>query len=176
LYAKTPLVFVVNKSSSVNSISLNEIIDFYNGNNYYWPDGERCRPVLRPLHDSETIKLKKLLPELAPAIDKILGVKGINITQTSQENANVIDIIPGSFGYTTLSLILSEKRTLKVLRFNDIEANLRNLHNGLYPLYKELQIVIKAEKQETRDKFIAYIFSQKGQQILRQLGNQSFSR
>jgi len=170
-YVKTPLVFVIDSRSTINSITTHELQSYYNGKSFHWPNGERCRPIMRPMHDSETMALKKQLPELAAAIDKVLNTNGINITQTAQQNAEAINNIPGSFGYTTLALLLSENRPLKALNFNNIEPTISNLMEGIYPLYKNMELVIKPEKYKERDDFISFIFSEPGRRIIEKYGN-----
>ena len=77
----------------------------------------------------------------------------------------------GSFGPSTLAIILSEKRELKALRINGIEPSASALSAGIYPYYKPLYFVTTSKTSDAARKFIAFAQSNAGQRILRRTGH-----
>ena len=170
-YARSPLVFVVPRELPVSNITTEEIIAFYQGRQRHWPGGERCRPIVRPPGDSETLALRSQAPVLSHALDQILQTPGIRITMTAQENAEVIGGTRGSFGYSTLTLLLSERPPLKVLSYNGVEATPENLTNGSYPFYKTLYMMTRPKPDPAVARFMEFVKSRQGEEILRRFGN-----
>mgnify|MGYP003336752282 CR=1 FL=1 len=96
---------------------------------------------------------------------------GLLVAVTAQECAMALEGHAGSFGPSTLGLILSENRKLKALRINGIEPSAGTLAAGIYPYYKSLYVVTTSKTPDAARKFIAFAQSQAGRKILSQTGN-----
>jgi phosphate transport system substrate-binding protein len=68
-YARTPLVFGVNRSIKTSGLTLASVVEIYAGKRNHWEDGSRVRLILRPPTDSDTPVLKRMSPEMDVAVE-----------------------------------------------------------------------------------------------------------
>lgn len=169
-YAKTPFIFVANNDVKITGLTTKDIVKIYNGETQTWPDGKRVRLVLRSAYESDTITVKSISPEMSAAVDNALSRKGMLIAMTDQESADLIEKTTGSFGVSTLTLVLSEKRKVKILSYNGAGPSVKALSGGAYPLSKSLYFVTKPEQSPLVREFLAFILSPEGARILEEGG------
>lgn len=170
-YAETPFVFVTNNKSA-SGLTTKELIEIYEGKKQIWPDKKQIRLVMRPKKDSDTDVLKGLAPEMHQAIKTGLSREGMIIAITDQENIDKILKAPDSLGATTLTQIISEKISVRVLPFNGIKPGIKAVADGSYPHVKPLYLVVfKSKTSAEAQKLITFIFSPRGQKILSANGN-----
>lgn len=170
-YARTPFVFAVSAKSKVTAITTGEIADLYAGRTQTWPDGSRIRLVLRPAGEGDTVQVKKMTPAIAEALMHAEKIPGTPFALTDQEAANGIERIPGAFGATTLALIKSEDRALRALELNGVAATVQNAVAGRYPHYKRLYAVAQPKPTAAAQRFIAFLRSLDGVEILLRNGH-----
>ena len=153
-YGRSPFVFAVQRNVPVSKISLQDIADIYAGKKTKWDDGELIRLVLRPKGDSDT----QLLQSMSPAIEASLNIayerQGMVIAMTDIDSADNLESLPGSFGTTTLALILSENRKLKVLAIDGVKPDLGTIDDGRAPLKPLLYGFVERQKHFHRRRFI----------------------
>jgi phosphate transport system substrate-binding protein len=170
-YGKTPFVFATSKSNSVSGLTSEQILAIYNGTMSIWPNGKRLRLVLRPETDSDTDMLKSISPAMEHAVKAALQRDGMKFAITDQDSADAIESIPGAIGTSTLSLILSEKRPLKVLALNSFAPSVQTIGNGRYPHFKTFYLVARSPLPEDARQFILFVRSPAGREILTTLGH-----
>ena len=170
-YAKTPFVFVTNKDNRVSSLSTNDLVAIYRGERPTWPDGTRIRLVLRPESDIDTDILKQISPEMNEAVKTALSRKGMIIVMTNQESDSLVEKSAGSLGVSTLSQIVSEKRSSKILSFNGVKPSVRTLADGTYPLVKPFYMITPSKISAPVRMFIGFVRSPTGRQILQENGH-----
>ncbi len=170
-YARTPLVFAVATKSQVKAITLDQVADIYSGKLVNWPDGSQIRPVLRQVGDDNTRQIKLM----SAAIDKALSAAeqrpGMPFATTDQEAADKTESIPGALGVTTLSLINSEDRPLRALTLNGVEPTVANGSSGKYLYVKRFFLITQSQKSAAVKRFIAFIESPAGREILSRAGH-----
>lgn len=169
--AKTPFVFATSQKNPINNVTLDELARLYAGKITSWPDGTLVRPVLRPFTDIDTQITKDMSPALAEAIDAAHRRQGKNIAVTDTDCADELEKIPGSIGASTLSLIQSEHRRLKVLSVDGIAPTLENAAAHKYPYVKTIYLVMPADPSPIAHAFARFIDSASGRAILAQTGN-----
>lgn len=169
--AKTPFVFVTGPNNPVNNVTLDELAGLYSGKTTNWPDGDLVRPVLRPLTDIDTQLVKAMSPALAEAVGKAHHRPGKNIAVTDTDSANELEQIPGAIGTSTLSLIKSENRRLKVLIVDGVEPSIQNVSSKKYPYLKSIYLVAPSKPSPMVQAFTKFIDSASGKAILIQTGN-----
>lgn len=165
-YARTPFVFVTAATSRVAGLSMQELVDIYAGKTERWPDGARIRLVLRPIGDSDSDMIKSMSVAMREAKGKAEQRKGMMFAVTDQDAAASLEKIAGALGPMTLAQIRSEKRSLKVLRLDNIEPSVQSIADGSYPYYKTLLLVTTLQTSAAARQFIAYVQSAPGREIL----------
>lgn len=164
--ARTPLVIATAAPKAPINISQSELIGMIDGTRFTWPDGSRLRFILRPKTDAEHTLLSNLSPQLATALDKAHASQSMNIAATDQDAADTLEHIPGSIGTTTLALIMSEKRPLKILSLDGVRPSLESIRDGSYRLHKPLYLVTVSNPKPQVRAIIAFIESAEGAQLL----------
>lgn len=170
-YARSPLVFAVSAKTKATGLTLDQVADVYTGKLPAWPDGTQIRPILRQAGDDNT----KQVRQMSPALDRALSVAeqrpGMPFATNDQETADKLESIPGALGVTTLCLILSEGRGLRPLAIDGVEPTAANGASGKYPHVKQLYYVAKTEPSADAKRFIAFIHSTSGREVLARSGH-----
>lgn len=169
-YAVTPFVFIVNRSVKTDGLMLAEVADIYAGKRDRWENRSRIRLVLRPRSDSDSPVLKKMSPAMSEAVESALRRDGMIVGMTDQEAADLIQKIPGAFGASTLSLVMSEKRPVRVLSLDGIVPSVRAIAEGSYPYKKTLYFVTRKNPPLEIRRFIEFVRSPAGAAILMKNG------
>ena len=170
-YARTPLVFVVEKSNPVNSITSTQLANLYSGKQLRWSNGNVARPILRPTRDSDSLLVMKELPSLRKSLVAARQRRGVSVGTTDQVAAEMLANVPGAFGTTSLAVILSEQRPLKPLTLDNVAPTIENAKKNLYRFQKKLFLVYKAPVTPLIKKYLKFIQSPEGMKILEQTGH-----
>ena len=166
--ARTPLVLASMRTHV--GFTLNELARIFDGTLRTWPDGSPLRPILRPQSDSETALLRAISPEMDHSLTVAHARQGVHIAITDQDSADAIEHIPGALGTSTLALVLSERRKIKVLPLNGVTPNVTALARGDYPYFKPLYLIARQNPPEPVRAFIVFVRSAQGSKILRDNG------
>lgn len=171
-YARSPLVFVTRKKGGNTSLTYEMIVDIYRGEIKKWPDGTPLRPILRPTGDIDILMLKAISPALQEAVEQAEAREGMVFALDDQENCDLLEKIPGAFGVSTLTQIMTENRALTILPLNGILPVDAGATAGRYPHVKTFQMVTGPRSSSLTAQFIAFVKSAEGRKILIQNGNQ----
>jgi phosphate transport system substrate-binding protein len=169
-YARTPFVFGVHRNVKRTGLTLASVVDIYAGKRSRWEDRGRVRLVLRPPTDSDISVLKKMSPEMNAAVEIALRREGMIVAQTDQDAADVIENTPGAFGSITLALVLSEKRSIRVLDLNGITPSVRAIVDGSYPYTKTFCMVTGKNPSAAVLRFLEFMRSPAATAILARNG------
>jgi phosphate transport system substrate-binding protein len=170
-YGRTPLVFATSPATKTSGLTTQILIDIYAGRKEQWSDGEKIRLVLRPIGDSDSELINNMSPAMRAATRAAEQRKGMAFAVTDQDAANNIERIPGALGPSTLALILSEKRQVKVLALNGIAPSATSIADGTYPLYKQLRLITGPKTPPAAHEFVTFVRSAAGREILSQTGH-----
>ena len=110
-------------------------------------------------------------PRLDAALSDAEKRPGMPYAVTDQENADKIATIPGAFGVTSLALINTENRPLQALRLDGVEPTPQNGIAGTYPHFKRLYLIAQPKPAPAVQRFIAFLQSSVGKEILMRAGN-----
>jgi phosphate transport system substrate-binding protein len=165
----SPFVFAVHPETPLENINLSEIIDIYNGTLSTWHDGSRIRVFLRPVNDADWKIMKSFSIELSRALKQAQKNEGIHLSVTDNDALTYLENVRGSFGPATLTMILAEKRKVKILAFNDIRPGVANGAQKGYPLLKPYFVLSRTNATPAATKFIDFVHSDQGQKILSQV-------
>ncbi len=171
-YARTPFVFAVNGRTARTGVTREDVLAIYEGRKTAWGDGSRIRPVLRPRRDSDADALLAMWPEMRQALDTAYRRDGMVTAMTDQDAADALEKIPGAFGSTTLSLVTTERRSIRVLALDGVDPSLERLADGTYPHAKTFYLVTGVKPSPALCAFIAFIRSPAGASILKTSGQE----
>lgn len=167
---RSPFVFVSHPGSAIKGITLKQVVDIYSGKMTVWPDGSLIRPVLRPMSDSDSTLLMSISPEMESAVKSAHAREGMSIAVTDTDSADMIEKVNGGFGTSTLVLVKSENRNIKILSFDGVLPTSQVLREEKYKLSKPFYLIVRENATESAKKFIAYIQSSKGRELLEKSG------
>ena len=168
-YARTPFAFVVNSNLKMTDLTLEGLAAIYAGKRD-WENGKRIRLVLRPQADSDIEVLKSMSPAMSAAVDIALRREGMIVATTEQDAVDAIESVPGAFGGTTLSLVSSERRALRILALDGVVPSVRTMADGSYPYSKTFFMVTKINPPASVRRFIDFVRSPAGAAILAKNG------
>ena len=168
-YARTPFVFAVNRTVGISGLTLEKVVEIYAGKRD-WEKGKRIRLVLRPREDSDYPILKSMSPAMSAAVDIALSRKGMILATTDHDAADIIENVPGAFGGTTLSLVLSERRSLRVLALDGVAPSVQTMIDRSYPYSKTFYMVTRNNPPAAVRRFMDFVRSPEGTAILERNG------
>ncbi|OGU17341.1 MAG: hypothetical protein A2076_03825 [Geobacteraceae bacterium GWC2_53_11] len=170
-YARSPFVFITNATSSKKDITVPELERIYTDPAPHWPDGSRIRLILRPEKDIDTSMVRSLSPAMEQAMKAVHARPGMIQAISDQESTDAVVKTPGALGCATLSEIISEKRPVNILTFNGVKPDVKNIANGIYPLFKSMYVVIAPKTPPVARDFAAFVNSRLAGRILSATGN-----
>lgn len=169
-YGQTPLLVVTNKAG-VKSVSRAQLAHMIGSPDAKWADGTAVRFILRPQSDAENVRLGEFSPEIKQALNAAHARPGMIRAATDQESADQSERLPGSLGTTSLALLRSEKRSLHVLNIDGVAPSVENLRSGDYPYGKPFVLVTNGTPSAVTQKFIDFVVSDEGRELLVRLGH-----
>ncbi len=169
-YARTPFVFAVHPNAAGRGVTRREVIGIYRGTTSVWRDGTPIRLVLRLRSDSDAETLVDMWPEMAEALSAAYGREGMVTALTDQEAADIMESSSGAFGTTTLSLVATGKRKVRVLALDGIRPGLASLADGSYPYAKTFYLVTGPAPSAAARAFVGFVRSPAGAAILKKSG------
>ena len=170
-YARTAFVFAVNPDVNLSDTTLAEVIDIYAGRKTDWEGGAALRIILRPAADTDTIVLRKISPEMAYAVERSQKREGLIVATTDQDSADEIERTRGSFGTSTLALVVSEQRRIRTLSLSGVTPTTKSVRDGTYPYTKTFFLVTRQAPSPAAGKFIRFVRSPEGKAILSRVGH-----
>lgn len=174
---KEAFVFLINKQNPVESISVQQLQDIYQGNVTSWkelggPDKEIIAYQRPENSGSQTIMLSTVMKDLkimdAPKELKPSEMSGLIEVIAAYDNSDK------AIGYSVYYYANSmyNKETIKFVKVNGVEPNNETIKSDQYPYTSAYYAVIK--KTEAADssarRLLAWILSDEGQKIAEQCG------
>lgn len=169
-WLRTPFVLAAAPDVPISAIGSAELARIYAGDVTAWPDGSRLRLVLRPPLDSDNRHLKAISPTIATAVDQALQRVGMTMAPSDQDAADALETIPGALGTSTLGLIVSERRQVKVLALDGVVPTLPAIANGRYPHAKTIYLLHRGDASPATLRFLAFASSTRARTVLALLG------
>lgn len=170
-YARSPFVFATRSGAEWRDLNLGVIAGIYRGDIRKWPDGTAIRLILRPEGDVDTLILKALSSTMKDAVVQAESREGMMLAIDDQENCDMLEKIKGAFGTSTLTQIISEKRSIAMLPLNGVTPGIKAMVAGSYPYYKPFYMVTGGKSSPLSKEFIEFVKSPAGSKILRLTGN-----
>ncbi|WP_426173557.1 substrate-binding domain-containing protein [Massilia sp. TWR1-2-2] len=173
-YGSTPFAFAAHPGTPDIALSKARLADIYAGRQLTWPNGQPIRLVIRPRTEGDTALLRTISPAMDLAVDQALARRGMVVAVTDTDSADQLEKYPHSLGSTTLALVSSEQRQIKLLAIDGIAPSVEALVNGSYPYVKHLHVVVASNASPATRQFLQFMLSTQGRDILRALGHQTY--
>ena len=167
---RTPFVFVVAERRRETALTQPEVLAAFDGTRTHWSDGMPIRLSLRPADDSDNDALDAWSPAMKAARLAAHRRPGMFFALSDQQNADYLERTPGALGAVSLAVILSEGRGLRPLRLDGVAPTPAALAAGEYKLSKPLYLVVGQSPSPAARRFIDFVFSSKGRQLLERVG------
>lgn len=160
------IVPVVNPGNSVHNLTMAQLKDIYLGKVTDWKElGGTPGKIVVISRDSSSGTFgvwKDLVMKKERVIPSALTVPS---------NGGIVQAVaktPGAIGYVGLGYITKEIKAVKV---NDIEGTEQNTLNGSFPISRGLFMFTKGWPKADTMKFISFILSKKGQELVKEAGS-----
>ena len=168
--AKGAIVFAVNASVPIASITEAQICDAYSGKIRTW------RPLGGP--DIPVAVLTRPPAEVDPEVirAKIGCFKALRETESARVMARGGDMAKGlaetphALGMTSMTVVEQSGGKLKALALNGIAPTAENVKSGRYFLTRDFLFVTKAEPTPAVRKFLEFVLSPQGDRVIQANG------
>lgn len=168
--ARTPFCLASSHPRPGNVRSV-DVADFVGSATSVWSDGKPVRLILRPRSESDSQLLAGYFPEVAAALEKARQRSEIPVAATDQDNTKLAENLAGSLTAVTLMQMQTETPRLVLLSIDGVPPTLENLESGKYPYGKKLHLIAPAKAKPALDRFIAFVRSPEGRDVLRANGS-----
>lgn len=168
--ASTPFGLASSQPNPGN-IKSADIAAFFQNVRSVWPDGTPVRVVLRSPTEVDAILLANTFPNMAAAIEQLRGHAEIPVVATDQDNVLLAEKMTGSLTAVTLTQVVTEKPRLHFVAIDGVDPTLENFERGAYPYRKDFYFVFAHGKKHAVERFVAFLRSAEGEQLLREAGS-----
>lgn len=168
-------VFIVNSKNPVDSLTVSQIKDIFTGKITNWKEVGGKNMEIRPFQrdknsGSQTAFLTFMGSDaniLPPETHQVFGMDGlVDVVSDYQNHKNAIGY---SFRYYIETMM--NNPGVKMLALNGIEPTKENIQNKTYPFFDTFfAVTVKGRESENTKKFIEWILSEQGQEIVDNVG------
>lgn len=170
-YGRTPLVFIVGKDVLVDGLARWEIGEILGGQRRAWPTGDRIRLLLRPSIETSTKLVEEAFPEAVEHMTALRHGLGVPIANSDQDAADLLESVPGVFGFLAQSVALGENRQVRILAVDGVAPGPVTLADGRYPWSIPLYLVTTDSPSAVARDFMAFVRQGEGRAILERCGH-----
>lgn len=172
---KEAFVFFVNANNELRSISVDEIVKIYSGKIVNFKEiggkNEKILAFQRDKNSGSQTALENIMQGknlIKPLETEIIDSMG-GIIKSAGDYKNYKNALGFSFLYFVKNMVKDNK--IKLLNINGIEPNRSNIANNSYPFVDEFYAVtLEENKSEEVSKFISWILSESGKEIIEKTG------
>lgn len=157
-WLQTPLVLATSNAHSAG-LTRAQIADMYARRKSTWEHGVPVRLVLRAAHESETVSLRSMSPEIDAAVGEALKSGNLPMAENDIEALEVLARARGSLGTTSLGLITSTKTRIGALAIDGEKPSVKALEAGSYPWARQYYLMTRVSPTPAIEAFMAYLQS-----------------
>lgn len=170
------LVVIVHPKNPVESISVKQLQDLYNGKIKNWKQlGGWDKPVELYIRRGKISGVGRTLRELVFANfdQNFKGAKHIVRSSGPLEKG----IQQNLYGIGTTGISSAKRRKVKILKLNGKDPSYENIKSGSYVLYRPLYLVTKgrASSDKKVKSFITFALSRQGREVIKRAGSVPYS-
>jgi phosphate transport system substrate-binding protein len=170
-FTRDLVVFVAGAKVPVRSVTTSQLVDIFSGKLKSWQKlggpPALIRPLVRQPGDSSLLIIQK---HLAP-FRQIIFSPTAKVLYTDPDMLTALQKYGYSIGWATFSSLKGAATPLHPLALDSIAPSPENVQTRQYQLIEEYALVFKEKRlQALAKKFLDFLFSQEGQEVIRQLG------
>ena len=161
------IAVIVDNANTVTNVTTEELVKIYTGEINNWSQlGGNDQPIVVVGREAGS-GTRGAFEELLEIEDMCVYAQELDSTGTVMAN---VAATPGAIGYVSLDVL---DDTVSVLSIDDVVASEENIVAGTYSLSRPFVMATKGEiteQSELVQSFFAYIQSEEGQAIIKQVG------
>ncbi len=168
--ARTPVVFGVNSSVHVTSLSQAQICAIYSGAVANWmaAGGPDLAIAARTRPDSEVDA--EVVRDGIACLKTLKMPEAVKVMQRGGDMAKELAATTGAIGMTTTTVAEQSGGKIKALSLDGVAPTEGNVAAGQYRLVREVFLVVKASAPAATKNFIAFVKSAEGAKIIKANG------
>ncbi|PKM81747.1 MAG: hypothetical protein CVU89_08330 [Firmicutes bacterium HGW-Firmicutes-14] len=169
-YAHTLLVFGVNPSVQVSTLTGEQVKAIYSGRITNWKTVGGADREIVVLYAQGANYIRDIMDS------SLKGFSAINITGSavmvdhSQAMNEGITSIQNSIGYTDLGSIKADNLKIKTLTIDNMVPTVENYKKGGYPFVQDLYIITKDRPGDIAGEFVEFVLGWEGKKIILENG------
>lgn len=165
LISNDGLVVAVHRDVNITNLSKQQVCDIYSGKIKNWSElgGQNAEIVILDRNEDESAKI--ILRKYVLGSDLKITEKAIPLFYES-EMVETLTSTPNTIGYLSLGYAISEKFKMNIVSLDGITPSIENIENGKYQITRPLGIVVKGNPKGLSRKFINFIFSKDGFDVM----------
>lgn len=165
--AKDGLAIIVHPDNPIVDLTLEQVCDIYSGKITNWSKLGGRNADIHIIAREDGSGTRSAFEELVMTKGREISPKAI-VQDSNGAVRQLVSDDPDSIGFISLGLVESQKdqKPVTSLRLEGIEATRENVINGSYNLFRPFLFVSKTEPTDSAKKFIDFVLSPEGQQIL----------
>ena len=170
VFARIGVIVGVNPTVTENDLSGQQLADIYSARKTEWQNNQKIVVLLKEDGDSSNKVLADNIPGFKQALDEAYVKKRWQICYSGTTCMKTLAKTPYSIGVIDTGLMTVYKPKIKALSINGIAPSISNIKSGKYVLHKDLNFVYKTPLSDRANKFIQWVYSEEGQQIITESG------
>ncbi len=165
--ARTPVVFGVNVSVSVPSISQAQVCAIYAGSLTDWKDVGGGPLAIAPLTRPESEVDAEVVRDGVACLKSVKMPPTIKVMERGGDMAKGLAATVGSIGMTTTTVAEQSGGQIKILALDGVAPTEANIAAGTYRLIREVYLVAKADASPAVKAFLAFVKSAEGAHVIK---------
>lgn len=169
LTGRTAFVLVTSHKAPGN-VGSADVVAMISSKQAAWPDGTPVRLIIRPRSDSDTLLMEESFPGADEAIEQARQMPENPIAASDSDNAGLAETLPGSIAGATYSQVVAEQRNLRFISVDGVVPTTDAIEQGKYPYKKLLHVVVRSNRGEAVERFVAFLRTPEALDIMRKTG------
>ncbi len=169
-YARAPIAIATHVSVPDSNMRASHLLNIFSGRKRTWSDGQRIVPLYRERGDSGYRAVDRRLPKFRAARGKAKRTGRVPVLYTDQAVEQALMTIRGSVGLMDWGTIRLRQLPIRVMSIGGVGPSADSVRSGVYPFAREFAMVTPHESSEHAKKFIEFVLSDHGAQLIRDGG------
>ena len=161
-YARVGIIIGVNTSVPDDNITGGELVEIFAGKKTTWTNGKMIVVLSREAGDSTNAVLEREVSGFAETLAQSIKENKWRVQYTDLEETEAITKTLYSIGFTDTGALAAQNLNIKPLKVNGIAPTIENVRQGAYRLYKDFYFVYKQPLSVRSQRFLEFVFSEKG--------------